>query len=93
MLPAEEGDIKLATLQVVGQRSGVIARNPNLDIQQLVMQDADGARQPNEFLADLETDGKSRFGRLGGAPRRLRGCRRLSERQPRMIQKGAPGCG
>ena len=33
----------------------------------------------------------ARFGRLRGAPRRVRGCCRLSKRQPRMIEKGAPG--
>ena len=35
----------------------------------------------------------ARFGRLRGAPRRLRCCCRLSKRQPRMIEKGAPGGG
>jgi hypothetical protein len=92
LVPAEESDIKLATLEVVGQLCRVVARNPDFDIGQFVTQDAGGRRQPNPFHPDLETHGKSRFGRLRGTPRRLRGCCRLSKRQPRMIEKGAPGC-
>src|SRR4029077_20810072 len=92
-LPAEESDIELPALEVVRKHCRMVARNSNFNIGQFVTKEACGARQPIDFLADLEADGESRFDRLRGAPRCLCRCFSLSQRQPRMVQKGPFGGG
>ena len=67
LFPAKEGDIKLATLEVVGQRCRVVARNPDFDTEQVVAQDVGSTRQPIDFLPGLGSPSPmSGFGRSRG---------------------------
>ncbi len=50
-------------------------------------------RQPINFLSGQEAHRESRFDRLRGSPRCLRGRLRLSKRQSCMVEKGATGGG
>ncbi len=68
LFPAHERDIELAALEVVGKRRRMIARDLDSDIEQFIAQNACGARQPIDFLADQDAHGENRFDGLRGAP-------------------------
>ncbi len=93
LLAAHKRDVELPALERVGEHGRMVARDPDLDVEQLVAQKARGEGQPFDFLPGEESDGEGRLGGLGGAPCRLRRRFGLGEREPRMVEEGAAGGG
>src|SRR6266567_9015073 len=93
LLPAEKSDIKFSPLELVCKHCRMVARNPDFDIEQLVAKNGCGTRQPLDLLPGLEAHGESRLDRQRGSPRCLCGRLGLSQRQPRMVEKGPSGGG
>ncbi len=50
LLAAEESDIELPALEVVGKHCRTVARNSDLNIEQFVSKEAGDMRQPIDFL-------------------------------------------
>src|SRR5216684_1724451 len=69
LFPAEKSDIKSSALEVVCKHCGMVARNPDFDIEQFVSKDGCGTRQPVDLLPGLEAHGEGRLDRLRGSPR------------------------
>src|SRR4030081_1025612 len=91
LFPAEESNIKFSALEVVGKHRRMVARDSDFDIEQFVAKNGRGARQPLGLLPGLEAHGESRLQGLRGAPSCLPGRLGLGKRQPRVVEKGAPG--
>ena len=94
------GQLDMAFLRVepaaderLGEVRRIVARYRDLDVLQLVAQHMHGPRQPVYLVTGLETDGERLSCRQCGPARRFRGCLCLSNRQPSMVEEGAPSGG
>ena len=92
-LATHEGDVELPALELAGEHGRMVARNPDLDVEQLVAKKARRIGQPFDLLPGQEADREGRLCRLRGAPRRLHRRLGLGQRQPRMVEEGAAGRG
>ena len=90
-LLAQERDIDLAAHQIVGKRRRKSARHPDLEIGQLIGENACCAREPCDFLSGQESDGEDRFGGPAGAARGVDGGLCLGEREPGVVEE-SPAC-
>ena len=86
----DEGGIKLASHQGLGQHRRVIARQADFDAGKLVAKDALHLGQQTNFGPRHEAKGECRSRRLSCAQRCLLGGFRLNQRHSCMVEKGFP---
>src|SRR5580704_1289310 len=70
-LGPQKSRIEFAPHQSIREVGGILARDCDLDVGQLVAKNAHHLRQPVDFLASQKPDGESRLAGFGSPPRRF----------------------
>src|ERR1700754_263782 len=90
---AQECDVELSTLEIIGEVCRKTAGDPDFDVGQFVAEDTGRMRQPIDFLPGQKSDRETRFGGLRGPARGFCGGLGVIQRKPGLVEEGASGGG